>query len=449
MFNKFEKNRLAKAIYLTISIVLLASCQRSDYVNVIPEDSMMLMAMDPAEMSGVKSPLILRTVLSLSNIDDTGLDLSEKVFFFEDARGNLGICAKVGSESKLKETVAKANMKLIEKRGYSFAALSSGWVLGFSESAALLMGPALPSQQQEFMRIMSRYLAQTEDDGIKGTPMFDRLDSIDAPMAVVAETKALPEKFIAPFTIGAPKDTDPADIVLAAKMSVKGARLMIEGRTMSFKKTVNKALEEAYKTYRPIEGRYVRSMAKDAALGMFLNVDGQHFHQLITQNRAVTAMLAGINAAIDMDNILKSVDGDMALVSSSFASDQPLLSMAAKLKNAPWLDDVDYWKKSVPAGGKIGDWGKDCYYYKGGGTSFYFGVTGDMQFMSGSSEQEALASIKTCAEPIGRDLQQMIVGQKLVLIANFNALEGDKAGAVTSLLKPMFGNIDAIVYTLK
>lgn len=443
------KNKLANAIYVAISLIVMVSCSGSDYTNAIPDDSMMLMSMDPAKISGAKSPLILKTVLSLSNLDDTGLDLSEKVYFFEDARGNLGLCAKVGSEGKLRETVEKANLKVSEKHGYSFAALNSGWMLGFSENSALLMGPALPSQQQEFVRIMSRYLGQEEDDGIKGTPMFDKLDSIGAPMAMVAQAKALPEKFVAPFTIGAPKDTDPADVVLAAEMSVKEGKLLVQGRTMSFKKNVNKALEEAYKTYRPIAGKYVKSMPKDAALGMFLNVDGQNFHQLITQNRAVTAMLAGINAAIDMDNILKSVDGDLSLVSSSFASQQPLLSMAAQLKNSAWLSDVDYWKKSVPAGGKIGDWGKDCYYYKGGGTSFYFGVTGDMQFMSGSSEQEALASTKACAEPIGQDLQQMIVGQKMVMIANFKALQGDKAGAVTSLLKPMFGNIDAIVYTLK
>ena len=69
--------------------------------------------------------------------------------------------------------------------------------------------------------------------------------------------------------------------------------------------------------------------------------------------------------------------------------------------------------------------------------------------MSGGSAQEALQSIKPATKPISQDLQKMIVGQKLVMIVNFAALKGTKASAVTALLKPMFGNINTIVYTLK
>lgn len=430
-------------------LLSLVSCSSDSYLNAIPGESQMVISINPTKVSGAGNPVILRSLLHLSKVNDTGLDLSENLFFFEDAQGNLGLCAKVSDDDKLKSTLEDAKIQVTKKRDFHFAALPSNWIIGFSDEAALLMGPVVPAQQQDMMTLMARYLGSEEDDGLKASPIYDKLDSIDAPMAMVCQAKALPEQFVAPFTIGAPKDAEPSDVMVAAGMETKGGRLLMNGQTFSFKKNIAKALDDAYKVYRPIKGSYVKAMSKDDVLGLFLNVDGTKFHQLITQNRGISAMLAGINAAIDMDNILKSVNGDLAIITPTLGKDNLSLMMSAKLSGAPWLQDVDYWKQSVPQGGHIGDWGKNCFYYQGDGTTYYFGVTPDMQYMSGGSAEEALQSIKASNNLIPQDLQKMIVGQKLVMIVNFAALKGTKADAMTSLFKPLFGNINSIVYTLK
>lgn len=436
-------------VVIAVCCAIFISCSDDSYLNAIPSDSEMLISINSAKVSGANNPVILRSLLHLNNVDESGLDLSQNIYFFEDSQGNLGLCAKVDDDDKLASMLKDAKLNIVEKRDFKFAALPSNWIIGFSDNAALLMGPVVPAAQQEMMTLMSRYLSAEEDDGITASPIYAKIDSIDAPMAMVCQTKALPEKFIAPFTIGAPKDADPADIYVAAGMELKHGRLLMDGKTFSFKKSIDKALADAYKIYRPIKGNYVKAMSNKDVLGLFLNVDGKQFHQLITQNRGISAMLAGINAAIDMDNILKSVDGDLAIVSPSIGDGNLSMTMSAKLSGAPWLADVDYWKQSVPQGGHIGDWGKNCFYYQGGGTSYYFGVTPDMQYMSGGSPAEALQSIKASANPISADLQKAIIGQKLVMIINFSALKGTKAEAMTSLFKPLFGNINSIVYTLK
>lgn len=430
-------------------ILSMTACSGNDYLNAIPEESTLLISMNPAKLTGTGSPLILKSLLHVSKLNDSGLDLSANVFFFEDARANIGVCAKVSDDDKLEDLLKQAHLNIIERRGFKFAALPSNWVIGFSDKAALLMGPALPAAQSELMTQMAKYLGADEDDGVKSSPLFDKLDSIDAPMAMVSQVQALPEQLVMPFTIGAPRDTDPSDILVAASMQLKDNQLMMQGETYSLKKDIDKALKDARKIYRPIKGAYVKAMSQDDVLGMFLNVDGQRFHSLISQNRGISALLAGINSAIDMDNILKSFDGDMTIVSSALAKGDMHMMMAAKLSNAKWLDDVDYWKQSVPEGGYIGDWGKNCFYYKDSSTSYYFGVTPDLQYMSGGNPDEARASIKACANPISPKLQRQIVGQKLVMVINFTALQGTKAEAVTALLKPMFGHVNTIVYTMK
>lgn len=429
-------------------IALTASCSGNDYLNAIPSESQMLIRLNTTKLSGTKSPLILKSLLHVNNVDETGLDLSKDVYFFEDGQGNFGICAKVSSDSKLEKTLKQAGLSLTKRHDCQFAALPSNWVIGFSDEAALMMGPVIPAAQDDMMTLMARYLGSDEDDGIKASPMYATADSIEAPMALVSQTKALPEQFVAPFTIGAPKDADPADVMLAAAMEVKNGRLLMHGKTFSYKKGINSAIEKASKVYRPIKGTYLKAMSQSDVLGLFLNVDGKQFHQLMIQNRAITAMLAGINAAIDMDNILKSVNGDLTLVSSSLGKDNFHLMMAAKLAGAPWLADVDYWKQSVPSGGHIGDWGKNCYYYTGSGTTYYFGVTPDMQYMSGGSPEEAKQSITSSKKPISTDLQHLITGKKFAMIVNFQALGTGKAAAVTSLLKPLFGKVNTIVYTM-
>lgn len=440
---------ISRCLIWLVSLAVLASCSDDDYLNAIPADSQLLFAVKPAKASGTANPMLLKSLLRVSKLDDIGIDLSENIYFFEDAQANLGLCTKVDDDNKLAKTLQESGLTMQEKRDFKFVALPSNWLIGFSNKTALFMGPVIPTRQQEFISLMTRYLSANDDDGIKSSPLLDKTDSIGAPMALVCQTKALPQQLATIFSIGIPKDADPADIMLAAGMDIKNGRLIMSGGTFSFKKGIDKALAEARKVYRPIKGQYVKSMSKSDFLGLFINVDGNQFHKLVTQNRGIAAMLAGINAAIDMDNILKSVNGDLAIAIPSMGGDSFSLRMAAKLGGAPWLADVDYWKQSAPQGSFIGDWGKNRFYYHSNNTSYYFGVTTDLQYMSGGSEEEALQSTQASSTPISTDLQKLIVGQRLVLVVNLKALNGGSAQALTSLLQPMLGDVGEIVYTLK
>ena len=67
--------------------------------------------------------------------------------------------------------------------------------------------------------------------------------------------------------------------------------------------------------------------------------------------------------------------------------------------------------------------------------------------MSGVSEQVALQSIHAAAYPISPVIQKKLKGQKMALVANISSI--DKGTGVTTFLKPLFGNVNTLVYTLK
>ncbi len=439
-----------KHLSYLIALVWLAfatACTNRDYLNAVPAESTLLLSVNAAKMSGAGSETLFKTFLHVANLDQTGIDLSKPVMLFEDAQGNLGICAKTDDTGRLAALLQKMGATVQERQDCHFAALPNQWMIGYSDQSTLLMGPVLPAAQGEMMQLMARYLKAKADDGIVGTPMYDKLDSVGAAMSMVCQAKALPEYLVAPFTLGAPKDADPSQVLIAADLQVSDGCLWVNGKTFSFSKRVNQGLQKAQQTYRPIEGKYLAGMSQKDAAGLFVNVDGSQFVSLMTDNRGLQAMLSGINTAIDMTSIIRSVDGDMSVVFPSLGQQSFQVMMAAKLKHADWLADVDYWRQSVPAGGQIADWGRDCYYYRDGKTCYYFGVTDDWQYMSGISEQSALQSIREAADPLSTAIRQKLKGQRMAMVVNLSQM--DAAGGAAAFLRPLFGNISTLVYTLK
>lgn len=188
-------------------------------------------------------------------------------------------------------------------------------------------------------------------------------------------------------------------------------------------------------------------MSSGAVFGMFLNVEGAQFIKLLHNNKTFQALLVGMNTAIDMDNIIKSIDGDVVVVLPKFTKEMPEIQMCADLKSKTFLNDVGYWKQSFPAGSKIVDWEKDSYYYSGGDMTFYFGVSEDMQFFSGSSENEARNILNKAADPLSVNIQELIKGQRMAMVLNLDMLL--RQDGLGSLANSLLNGKSTIVYIMK
>lgn len=441
------------ACLVMVMLAVLSSCSSEDYLNAIPENSTALVAVDAQALLDGDNNDAVKDLVQIDDFAECGLDLSAKLYIFETIDGNVGLSAKIADDDKLAKWFdgmsQKGYCKATSKyKDYQFTVIKDSWVAGFSNSTLLVMGPSLPVQQPETKQTIVKLLAQDAEKGIKGTPMFDRLDSIKAPVAFVAQAAALPEKFVAPFTIGAPKNADMSQVMIAAEFSSnEGGEFVVYGETFSYNAQIDKELKASRNIFRPITGKYTGNMSSKAVLGVFMNVDGKQFIKLLHSNKTFQAILAGMNTAIDMDNIIKSIDGDVTVVLPNVNNETPEMQMCAQLKSKTFLDDVDYWKQSCPAGSKILNWEKDSYYYTGGGISYYFGVSNDMQFFSGSTENEARNILSKSAEPLNENLQDLIKGQRMVMVLNLDKFIGqDGLGNVANSL---LGGKNTVLYIMK
>lgn len=336
---------------LTLMVLLFASCKGDSYLNSIPDNAIALMAVD-AEKSGL-------------SISQEGIDTTQKIYLFEMADGTLGMAAQYNGNARGFKTVADK------------------WVCGYAAGKMVILGPVLPAQFEETQQRIQRLLEQSEDESIVGTPLLSRVDSLSSPIALAAQAEAIPEQFAALFTLCAPRNADPSLVYLVAKGEMKDGSLRINGSNFSFNKNVQAAMDDSRKVFRPLKGLYDK-VSEEHLFSVLMNVDGNQLLPLMQQNKSLQALLAGMNAAVDMDNIIRSVDGEMALMLKNGNMD---LTMRAQLGRRDFIKDVAYWKSSCPQGSRIVDQGKDKWLYESGDIQFLFEVTADNEFIGTLTHQ--------------------------------------------------------------
>lgn len=441
-----------KKVYLFFILLLslmMASCS-DDYRAAIPFGSTAIISIDIKSMnkdSEIEKNFI--STLGIKDIEESGIDFSERIYLFETNDGNMGLCCKVSDDDDLAETIKTSGKakELSKRQGCTFYLLGESWILGYSSSAMLIMGPVIASQQSQMIQKMASYLKMDEDNSILSSPMIGRIDEHREPIAMIAQLVALPEQVAAVFAIGSPKEADASQVIIDASITLENGIMSINGRPMSFNTQINSHIEDNLKVLKPITNAYIGAVSCDNLMSMILNVDGKKFLHVMQQNKSLQMLLAGINQAIDLNAIINSVNGDMVISIPSYSGDKFDISMAARLGDSNWLGDVDYWKTSVPQGGKINDWRHNGYQYTDGKISFFFGVGEDNQFMSGSSPEQALASISKAAKPLDANVIKLVAGKRMAVILSISKILKDKEDSNFTL--PLLGIANTIVYTLK
>ena len=436
-------------------MAVLTSCSKNDYRSALPANATALMSVDVSQTSGVGSNMLLKTLLMVSGTDDGGIDVTKKLYLFETADGYLGLCAALRDADHLEETIsalaAKGKCSPVDMNGDAFVGvLNQTWTLAFNDDALLLVGPVPMAEHKQMQGRLVRYLSQDGERSGSASPMFQRLAAIDAPMALVAQVQALPEQLATPFMLGAPREATPSQVLLSAGMEKKDSCLLMQGETFSTNKRIDDALRQSEKVMRPLNGRYLKTMDVGTQLALFVNVDGEQFLPLMQANQGMQALLAGINAAIDMNNIIKSVDGEMAVMMPVLSKDKVSLTMAAEVAHSQWLADVGYWKESCPKGGRIDRWGSDGYYYQNGSDAFYFGVK-EKEFFSGTTSATALAALQPAQHPVATNVQQYLKDARMGMVMRVGSLAADEGllGQMLPIMDALLGGVGTIVYKSK
>lgn len=438
-----------KAVWLIMVCALcLASCRDNDYVRSIPASATAVMRIDGAVVAQSHKMLSL---LPFGDKTADVIDLSREVYAFETVDGNLGMCARVKDSDALLEALKTVTTSEVRRQGdYRLADINNSWAVGFDDNALLVLGPVSAAALPDAQRSIVRMLKQDEDASIMARPMYSKLDSIDSRVAFVAQVQALPEKFAAPFMLGAPKGADASQVAVAAGVDIKDGIVRINCQSFSFDKSIDRELKKSRAAFRPIKGSFSQSMSHNQLFSLFANVKGKEFLPLLQSDRSLQAVLMGLNTVVDFDNIMRSVDGDLAFMFSGMSQDNIAMTMLARVDNPVWTADVDYWKQSCQPGcsitGSNGSW-----VYRGGDTSFSFGLQDDVFYAISGQAPASIRQLLKPSLPIYGEVSCMIAGNRMAMVLNLKPLAAYSAaaGGMFDVLKPIIDNVKAVVCVMK
>ena len=420
---------------VTTAVVVLLSRGGNGYMNVIPPRVKALVAVE----------------LSKIGVGDVpGIDFSRKAYLFETSDGSFGLVAAVDSKSDVEsffESLQKTGKatKTVERKGYLFTVINDNFVVGLSSSALLVMGPAVADEQASIQRKMVKYLS-CDEDAVSASPLFSHLSTLEGPVAIVAQADALPEKFVMPLTLGAPRGTKADQLLLSATMDITGECLTLKCSTFSFDDKINSALKASHSKLRPLTDKHLATISADNMLSVACNVKGTDFVELLRSNESLRTMLIGINTAIDIDKMLRGVDGDL-IMSLPSLGDKLHLSLLADASDVSWQQDVDYWKKSCPAGTQIESCGRDSYMLKGTDFDACFGVK-DGKLLYVVPSLESVLNVGTKAlRPLSPAVIEQVKGSRFVAVLSLSSATRQKPEL--SVVSSFLPNLKTIVLKIE
>ncbi|MBR1469356.1 MAG: DUF4836 family protein [Prevotella sp.] len=440
-------------LFVNLCLVLaLGSCSSDDYTRALPSGSTALMYVE-----GSKSVAeALQKQLPVDGIGDMGLDFSQKIYFFELADGNAGMCVRVGDAGLVEKTLAKLAendfcKEVSEVGGLQTAVLNKSWVAAYDDNAFLVMFSVQPTEINPTKSRLVRFLKQNGECSEKFARLFEKLHSMKTPAAIVGRGQTL----LKTSNLDLPQGVEPSQVLEAVGITVEKGVVYAKSNRFSFDEKTENALKNYERILRPIQGNYAWNFSSEMLFCVAMNVDGNQFLPMIQNEELLKPLLASSNAVIDMNNIIKSINGDVALMfSTDFLSSEGQFSIIAELSHSQWLADVGYWKTSIPKGGEIKDWGKNAYCYTDGKTPFYFGVaetssSPKQHFFCGNTSEVAQSPLQPANRPVSPDVVETLKGSHFAVVMNMKKNSGIAGMAMMQMLQPFLGETNTFVYLIE
>lgn len=444
--------RVCAAVRLLCVLLMVASCSSEDTTSLIPSNSRALMSVDIMQ-SGVEKMV----TKMLPSID--GVDYATPVYGFVDANGMFGVAVALDDAERVESSLLKLQKegkcgKIEQKFDAKWTLLKSGFLVGMKEQRMLIMGPVVAADKESLRVCMKQCFERKAEDGIVGTPLFDKLSSLKGGVAVVTPLSMIPSYGKVPFRLLLPAEVKSEDVLLSAVLTNDADGMTIAGTLSSNSPTVQQKLDNPSTQkitndlldtdlYTPENVFYILTNQKGSAL-----VDA------LKSDKDLRLKLTGLNLNIDADMMMRAIQGNV-LLTAAVHKGTPAFSFTGVLENSDFLKDVPYWKTSLTDGARLTDEGVNAYCLSGANMQLHFGVqntpSGEQLLYARSTTHGAEETVANLTPSPGekaaqaRYTKEKLVGTKLFAYLNVaNLLQGMGDGEKLPVISDLLGGIGAV-----
>lgn len=450
----------ALVLLAAIIVVIFVMTRPTKLAAIVPANSVAVAKIDFTKMASSESEVkAITKLLDVDALEESGIDFSQPAYIFESGQGLIGLVAGMNDDDATEQWVKKlANKGLCteinEKNDVKFTTIANTLLAGFNDRAIVLVGPVVATSEAENMHKIAKYLKADEDESFMTTKLYEKLTTLDGvTISMVAQSAALPERFVAPFALGAPSNSSPADVCLAATLTIiEGKYLSVEGEAFSFDENVDKSLKLAAKAYKNVKGTYLPTISTDDAIVASCNIAGREYLKLLHSNPTLRTILMGLNTTIDINKMLEGVDGDILIKGNFDSKGNVSPTLLADATNQDWLADVDYWKRSCPSGTTITNGSAPkSFHFANQDYRIDFGLTnGDKTLYFVPSSDEPSNTLAPAKNSLPKELTDRIKSSKLCTLVNIRAILNVYGNeTISKLAQPVLGDINTIVIGVK
>lgn len=360
---------------MALVIMALCSCTNTEYQKAIPANATLVMKVDvqsiadKADFKNSKYKMLLDAAIAssvkgedlkvvkeyMNDPQKMGFDLSTPLYIFLVGEETVGMTLKTGDEADLKEFLDMLNKqgmasKISEKDGLTTGTLVDEISFAYDKNTFLLLASLENKGASKAATMAKELMTMKESDSFASTEAFSRMNAEDQDVSLYMNGKLSKAALKDALEAVMPSSVDMKDMDALMSLNFEDGQATLKAKVWGTNDQGKAMIEEAEKNVGKIEGKYLDRVADNALIWVGMNVKGEWMLDKIKNNKSLKESLFMLERAIDIEQMLMSVDGDMAVefqIDDIVEQDNPEYIVYANLKNSDFLADVDDWMETM------------------------------------------------------------------------------------------------------
>lgn len=351
-------------IIIVLATLALVSCSKGNgYQNVIPADAPLVTSVNMAsiaEKSDFANSAVSQMMQEYMGVlfsgeagkqikaymespQDMGIDFREPVFMFQTPNRCFGLTMKMLSKGDFEDflkMLQKQNIasKAKENDGVMEGTLLDDICFGYDDNTILLLA------SDEGANVSKRTLAQLfkmdSDNAFTSTDAYEYcFGKNQKDIAFLAHMAALPKDLASTVKSFVPQGVKMTDVMFEASADFQNGKFVLGGSLVP-------TLREAEKNFHKIKGDYLETAQNCFPIWASMGVNGEWLLGKLKQDTQIKQMLFMIERGIDIEAMIRAIDGDVAIALPS-ATKYDEFMICGKLKNSDFLADVPEWQTGM------------------------------------------------------------------------------------------------------
>ena len=351
-------------VLIMFTCLVFAACTNNEYQIVIPKDASVVVSFNLKElladvdipekdMDNLKS--LMGAVFNgqdkdkinemVSGDEPVGIDFSEPIYAFVSEDNMFGLSMKVSSDDDLDnlfEILDRQHLcdKPKEKDGFRWTTIIDDFQVAYNGNTLLICGGVNEKG-------MKKMFDNDEENSFMATPNFEKMEANKAPVQIFTSLKNFQENDLTFLTELLPEGVKAADVNLLTSLVLNKGQADINGELFSNNEKTQNLLIDADKNFKKINGDFIKA-PENFLLWMGAGMKGEEALKKLKSMDDTNGLLMMMDRAIDIQKIIKSIDGDMTIVIPELPNDEPTsFVLMAKTANTDFLKDVNYWQEQM------------------------------------------------------------------------------------------------------